>query len=78
MHGDIIGRIRQYGSDLIGHVHTAGVPGRGELDDTQELQYAPLMKTLLEIGYGGYAAHEFIPTRSAIKGLRQAISICDV
>ena len=78
MHGDIIGRIRQYGSDLIGHVHTAGVPGRGELDDTQELQYAPLMKTLLEIGYRGYVAHEFIPTRGAMKGLRQAISICDV
>ena len=78
MHGDIVGRIRQYGADLIGHVHTAGVPGRGELDDTQELQYAPLMRALLEVGYRGYVAHEFIPTRSAIEGLRQAISICDV
>jgi hydroxypyruvate isomerase len=54
------------------------VPGRGELDDTQELQYAPLMKTLLEIGYRGYVAHEFIPNRGAVQGLRQAISICDV
>ena len=53
MHGDVIARIRQYGSDLIGHVHTAGVPGRGELDDTQELQYAPVMKALLEVGYAG-------------------------
>jgi hydroxypyruvate isomerase len=78
MHGDIVGRIRQYGSDLIGHVHTGGVPGRGELDATQELQYAPLMHALLEVGYSGYVAHEFIPTRSAIEGLRQALSICDV
>jgi hydroxypyruvate isomerase len=78
MHGDIVARIRQYGSDLIGHVHTGGVPGRGELDATQELQYAPLMRALLEVGYGGYVAHEFIPTRSAMEGLRQAISICDV
>jgi sugar phosphate isomerase/epimerase len=78
MHGDIVGRIRQYGSDLIGHVHTGGVPGRGELDATQELQYAPLMKALLEVGYRGYVAHEFIPTRSAMEGLRQAIAICDV
>jgi hydroxypyruvate isomerase len=78
MHGDIVGRIRQYGSDLIGHVHTGGVPGRGELDETQELQYAPLMKALLEVGYRGYVAHEFIPTRGAMDGLRQAIAICDV
>ena len=78
MHGDIVGRIRQYGSDLIGHIHTGGVPGRGELDETQELQYAPLMKALLEVGYRGYVAHEFIPTRSAMEGLRQAISVCDV
>ena len=78
MHGDIVSRIRQYGSDLIGHVHTGGVPGRGELDATQELQYAPLMKALLEVGYRGYVAHEFIPTRNAREGLRQAISICDV
>ena len=53
MHGDVVARIREYGSDLIGHVHTAGVPGRGELDDTQELQYVPVMKALLEVGYAG-------------------------
>ncbi len=78
MDGDVIARIREYGTDLIGHIHTAGVPGRGELDETQELQYAPLMKALVEVGYRGYVAHEFIPTRSAIEGLRQAMAICDV
>jgi len=78
MDGDMVARIRTYGTDLIGHVHTAGVPGRGELDETQELQYAPIMKALLDIGYAGYVAQEFIPTRSAMEGLRQAIQICDV
>ena len=78
MHGDIVGRIRQYGADLIGHVHTAGVPGRGELDDAQELRYAPLMQALLDVGYSGYVAHEFIPTRGALEGLREAVAICDV
>jgi hydroxypyruvate isomerase len=78
MHGDVVARIRELGSDLIGHVHTAGVPGRGELDDTQELQFAPLMKALLDVGYRGYVAHEFIPTRDAMEGLRQAVAICDV
>jgi sugar phosphate isomerase/epimerase len=78
MHGDVVARIREFGSDLIGHVHTAGVPGRGELDDTQELQYAPLMKALLDAGYRGYVAQEFIPTRNAMEGLREAIAICDV
>jgi hydroxypyruvate isomerase len=78
MDGDVIARIREYGTDLIGHIHTAGVPGRGELDDTQELQYAPVMKALLDIGYTGYVAQEFIPTRSAMDGLRQAVTVCDV
>jgi hydroxypyruvate isomerase len=78
MDGDVVSRIREYGTDLIGHVHTAGVPGRGELDDTQELQYGPMMKALLDIGYTGYVAQEFIPTRSAMEGLREAVRICDV
>jgi hydroxypyruvate isomerase len=78
MDGDVIARIRDYGTDLIGHIHTAGVPGRGELDDTQELQYAPLMKALVDIGYTGYVAQEFIPTRNAMEGLRQAVMVCDV
>jgi hydroxypyruvate isomerase len=78
MDGNVIARIRQYGPDLIGHVHTAGVPGRGELDEGQELQFTPIMRALLETGYTGYVGQEFIPTRNAIDGLRQAISVCDV
>lgn len=78
MGGDVIARIRAYGTDIIGHVHTAGVPGRGELDDTQELQYAPIMRALLEIGYAGWVGQEFIPTRDPLEGLRQAVAVCDV
>jgi hydroxypyruvate isomerase len=78
MDGDVIERIRNYGPDLIGHVHTAGVPGRGELDDTQELDFAAIMQTLLDSGYTGYVGQEFIPTRDPIEGLRQAIGTCDV
>ena len=77
MDGDVMRRLRQH-KDYIGHIHTAGCPGRGELDDTQELQYAPIMRTLLEIGYSGYVAQEFIPTRDAMAGLKQAVEVCDV
>ncbi len=78
MDGDIITRIRQC-KDAIKHVHTAGVPGRGELDDTQEIYYPPCMKALLEIGYQGYVGHEFIPQRAEpFAGLKQAIAVCDV
>lgn len=78
MNGDVIARIREYGDDLIGHVHTAGVPGRGELDDAQELRYRPVMQALLDIGYTGYVGQEFIPTRDPLEGLREAVRLCDV
>jgi hydroxypyruvate isomerase len=77
MHGDLIRRIEQ-NKDIIGHVHTAGNPGRGELDDTQEIHYAPVMRKLLEIKYAGYVGQEFIPTRDPYEGLRQAVRLCDV
>ena len=77
MDGDIIRRIRQL-RDVIGHVHTAGNPGRGELDETQEIHYPAVMKKLLEVKYTGYVGHEFIPTRDPLAGLKQAISVCDV
>ncbi|MDB5351640.1 MAG: hyi 2 [Planctomycetota bacterium] len=77
MDGDVIRRIRQH-KDYIGHVHTAGNPGRAELDDTQEIQYPPIMKALLEIGYQGYVGQEFIPTRDPLEGLKQAVALCDV
>ncbi len=77
MHGDIIRRIEQ-NKDVIGHVHTAGNPGRGELDDNQEIWYPPIMRKLLDIKYEGYVGQEFIPTRDALKGLREAVKLCDV
>lgn len=78
MNGDVITRIREYGTDLIGHIHTAGVPGRAELDEGQEIYYPPIMEALLEIGYEGYVGQEFIPTRDPMEGLQEAVSLCDV
>ena len=77
MDGDVIRRIRQH-KDLIGHIHVAGNPGRGELDDKQEINYPPIMKALLEIGYTGFVGQEFIPTGDPYKGLQQAVRLCDV
>ena len=78
MNGDVIRRIRQH-KDVIGHYHTAGNPGRGELDDTQEINYPPIMKAILETGYKGFVAQEFIPTwDDPIAALRHAASVCDV
>jgi sugar phosphate isomerase/epimerase len=76
MHGDVIRRLEQ-NKDIIGHVHTAGNPGRGELDDTQEIQYRPIMKKLLALKYTGYVGQEFIPTRDPLAGLREAVRLCD-
>ncbi|HEX7449802.1 MAG TPA: TIM barrel protein [Pirellulales bacterium] len=77
MDGDVIVRLRQY-ADFIAHVHTAGNPGRRELDDEQEINYPPIMRALVEIGYQGYVGQEFIPTRDPLDGLRQAVALCDV
>jgi len=78
MHGDVIRRIRQH-HDYIGHYHTAGVPGRGELDDTQEVNYPAVMRAILETGYDGFVAQEFIPTwPDKVAALRHAASVCDV
>jgi len=77
MDGDIIRRIRQY-KDYIGHYHTAGNPGRGELDDTQEINYKPIMEEIVRTGYTGYVGQEFIPTRDPLKSLTEAVTLCDV
>ena len=77
MHGDIIRRLDQL-RGLVGHVHTAGNPGRGELDDRQEISYPAIMRKLVEIDYRGYVGQEFIPTRNPLEGLRQAVRLCDV
>jgi hydroxypyruvate isomerase len=77
MDGDLIRRIKQFG-EYIGHVHVAGNPGRGELDDKQEINFPPVMRALLDIGYKGYVGHEFIPTRDPLEGLTEAVKLCDV
>ena len=77
MDGDVIRRIHQI-KEYIGHVHVAGNPGRGELDDKQEINFPPIMKALLEVGYQGHVGQEFIPTRDAYQSLQQAVSLCDV
>jgi hydroxypyruvate isomerase len=77
MNGDVIRRLRLH-RDIIGHVHTAGNPGRGELDDRQEIHYPAVMRALLELGYRGYVGQEFIPVREPVLGLVQAVSLCDI
>jgi len=77
MDGDIISRIRQY-KDYIGHYHTAGNPGRQELDDKQEINYKPIMEEIARTGYTGYVGQEFVPTRDPLEGLREAVLLCDV
>ena len=78
MHGDIIQRVKEC-KDFIGHVHTAGNPGRAEIDESQEINYPPIMKALLDVGYSGFVGQEFIPVREdQIGSLRQGVRICDV
>ena len=77
MDGDVITRVRQH-KEYIGHVHTAGVPGRGELDRKQETNYPAVMDALLDVGYQGYVGQEYMPTREVMAGLREAVALCDV
>ena len=78
MNGDVIRRIRQY-KEYIGHYHVAGVPGRAELDDTQEINYPAVMRAILETGYTGLVSQEFIPTwPDKLAALRHAVRVCDV
>jgi len=78
MNGDVIRRLRQY-KDVIAHYHTAGNPGRGELDETQEINYPAIMQAILDTGYKGFVAQEFIPTwPDKIEALRHAAKVCDV
>jgi len=78
MHGDVIRRLRQH-REIIAHYHTAGVPGRGELDDTQEVNYPAIIRAILETGYDGYIVQEFIPTwPDSVLALRHAAMTCDV
>lgn len=78
MEGDVIATIKKY-QNYISHYHTGGVPGRNEIDDTQELHYPAIMKAIVETGFKGFVAQEFIPKREdKIASLRQGVNICDV
>jgi hydroxypyruvate isomerase len=78
MEGDVIATIRKY-HPYISHYHTGGVPGRNEIDETQELNYPAIMKAILDTGFKGYVAQEFIPKREdKIASLKQGVQICDV
>ncbi len=78
MEGDIIRTIGDY-NEYFGHYHTGGNPGRHEIDETQELYYPAIMKAILETGFKGYVAQEFIPSwEDKIAALKQGVTICDV
>ena len=77
MEGDVIRTIRD-NKDYIGHYHTGGNPGRNEIDETQELNYAAIAKAIVATGYKGYLAQEFLPKRDAVASLTQAFKTCDV
>ena len=77
MEGDLIATIRK-NIKYIGHFHTAGVPGRHELDENQEIYYPAVMRAIVEAGYTGYVAHEYTPVRDPVESLVQAIRTCDV
>jgi len=77
MEGDIIRTIRD-AHEHIAHFHTGGVPGRHELDDTQELNYRAIAGAIAATGFTGYIAHEFVPTRDPLTSLRDAVRTCAV
>ncbi|AKD56739.1 hydroxypyruvate isomerase family protein [Spirosoma radiotolerans] len=77
MEGDIIRTIREY-NKYIGHYHTGGNPGRNEIDEAQELYYPAIMKAIVDTGFKGYVAQEFIPKRDPLTSLKEAVLICDV
>jgi hydroxypyruvate isomerase len=77
MEGDVIRTIRD-NHQYIAHYHTAGVPGRHEIDASQELNYPAIMRAIAETGFTGYVAQEFIPTRDPRTSLAEAVRICRV
>jgi hydroxypyruvate isomerase len=78
MEGDVIATIKKY-APYIGHYHTGGVPGRNEINDSQELNYPAIIRAIHETGFDGYVAQEFIPTYDdKIKALAEGLRICEV
>jgi hydroxypyruvate isomerase len=74
--GDVIATIRE-NIRYIGHIHTAGVPGRNEIDESQELYYPAIMQAIAELKFEGYVAHEYSPKGNALESLKKAVSLCD-
>jgi hydroxypyruvate isomerase len=77
MEGDLVATIKK-NIDWLGHFHTGGVPGRHELDGTQEVQWDGVMRGIASTNYKGYVAHEFVPSRDPLTSLLQAVELCDV
>jgi hydroxypyruvate isomerase len=77
MEGDLIATIRA-NHQWFAHYHTGGVPGRYELDDTQEVQWEGVMRAIAATGFTGYVAHEFVPAADPLTSLRQAVDLCDI
>ena len=77
MEGDVIDTITK-NLKHISHFHTGGVPGRHEIDDTQELNYRRVMQALVDAGYRGFIGQEFVPERDPMTSLRSAVALCDV
>jgi hydroxypyruvate isomerase len=77
MEGDVIRTIRD-NHQYFAHYHTAGNPGRNEIDDSQELNYRAIMQAIVDTGYDGYVGQEFVPLRDPIQSLKQAFEICDI
>jgi hydroxypyruvate isomerase len=77
MEGDVIRTVRE-NIDWIGHFHTAGVPGRHDIDGSQELNYAAVCRAIADTGYPGFVAQEFVPTADPLRALEEAFRICDV
>ena len=77
MEGDVIRTIRAH-IQHIGHFHTGGVPGRHELDDSQEINWHGVARAIADTGFTGYMAHEFVPTKDPLTSLREAVRTCSV
>lgn len=76
--GDVISTIKA-NHQYLGHYHTAGVPGRNEIEEAQELNYPAIIRAIVATGFKGYLAQEFLPTRpDKLASLKKAIEICDV
>jgi len=76
MEGDVVSTIQENIAH-IAHFHTGGVPGRNEIDETQELNYTRIARAIADTGFQGFLAHEFVPKRDPMASLRQAVRLCD-